>query len=287
MQAPTLNPAFVVFESSASTALECLATPDLGDERVHTARKALKKARAALRLLRPVLDEDAYRAHNRALRDAGRCLSPLRDAHALRVLLDDCEAQDPPSRRVVAALHAALDAELRRRREALVDTAQRRRCAALIEHCRNGMSRRDIAQAGVRSLRRALRAIYRRARKAFVAARRAPATEMLHEWRKQTKYLRTAAQILADAGVRGLRKTVARAARIAELLGDEHDLSVLRGLIDEHGLQAESATLVGRIARYRAKLQKRALELGSRLFETRAGDFGPAPVRFARLRETT
>src|SRR5262245_41791210 len=53
------------------------------DEVVHEARKSLKKVRAALRLVRPVIGEKAYRRENTCFRDAGRPLTEVRDARIL------------------------------------------------------------------------------------------------------------------------------------------------------------------------------------------------------------
>src|SRR6201999_1755839 len=48
-------------------------------EAIHGARKDLKKARAALRLVREELGEDIFKRENVALRDAARLLSASRD----------------------------------------------------------------------------------------------------------------------------------------------------------------------------------------------------------------
>ena len=49
-------------------------------EAVHEARKDLKKLRSALKLVRPVLGEKAYRRENERFRDVARELSDVRDA---------------------------------------------------------------------------------------------------------------------------------------------------------------------------------------------------------------
>jgi len=56
------------------------------DAAVHDARKRLKKARAALRLARPVLGERRFARDNERLRDAGRPLGAVRDAAMLIAL---------------------------------------------------------------------------------------------------------------------------------------------------------------------------------------------------------
>src|SRR6185503_16142962 len=58
-------------------------------EAVHDARKRIKKTRALLRLARPAMRADAFRAYNRELRDQGRALSGTRDADALAETVDE------------------------------------------------------------------------------------------------------------------------------------------------------------------------------------------------------
>src|SRR6478752_7051079 len=55
---------------------------------IHEARKDVKKARALLRLYREPLGRETFRRENRALRDAGRELSSVRDAHVLDATVD-------------------------------------------------------------------------------------------------------------------------------------------------------------------------------------------------------
>ena len=53
-----------------------------GDARIHRARKSMKAARAALRLLRPLLPPLLFQRQNRLLRDAARELGCARDAQS-------------------------------------------------------------------------------------------------------------------------------------------------------------------------------------------------------------
>ena len=68
---------------SIDSAIECLSGPGgISDQAAHAVRKSLKRARAALRLLRPGLGTTFYRRENALLRDVSRRVSPLRDANA-------------------------------------------------------------------------------------------------------------------------------------------------------------------------------------------------------------
>ena len=66
----------------AEKVLEELAEAGDGDlaASIHSARKDLKKLRAAARLIRDELGEKTFRAESRRYRDAGRLLSGSRDA---------------------------------------------------------------------------------------------------------------------------------------------------------------------------------------------------------------
>ena len=53
------------------------------DRAVHTSRKAMKRIRAMLRLVRPAIGDSVYRAENVYLRDTARKLSELRDSRTM------------------------------------------------------------------------------------------------------------------------------------------------------------------------------------------------------------
>jgi len=265
-----VNPAFVALQAETGAALDCLARAPLGAEDVHAARKALKKSRAALRLLRPVLAAGDYREVNVALRDAGRCLSPLRDASMLLQALAAIAADDSVAQHAetVGALRHALGTALAAARDGLSLLQARRRCAALIEAGRQFLARRSVAQAGADAMGRGLGHQYRKARRAFARARADAGTSTLHEWRKQTKYLHNAAALLQRAGAGGVRALSKASGDIAEWLGDDHDFAVLEGLVraDPALSHAGAQALVDAIGRRRGKLQRQALDAGTTLF---------------------
>ena len=78
------NRACKVLQQAIGEALEEVSLPPpISDEAIHDARKALKKARAALRLLQDGMSKTTYQLENSRLRDSGRFLSPFRDAKSL------------------------------------------------------------------------------------------------------------------------------------------------------------------------------------------------------------
>ena len=82
--------------SESKKALACLTEVwPPADARIHDARKRIKRARAALRLLRDALGESVYQRENAALRDAARPLSEVRDAKILIDALDELARRQP------------------------------------------------------------------------------------------------------------------------------------------------------------------------------------------------
>jgi len=76
-------------------AIDTLAS-DQGDEAVHIARKATKRIRAALRLLRGSLGPGKYHRENRGVRDAARPLTAIRDTFMLQRTLRSMTARRHP-----------------------------------------------------------------------------------------------------------------------------------------------------------------------------------------------
>jgi CHAD domain-containing protein len=106
-----------------------------------------------------------------------------------------------------------------------------------------------------------------------------PTDEHLHEWRKRTKELWHALQILRPAAPKRMQARAKQAHRLSDLLGDDHDLAVLREHVATTACPAEDeatrTALLSLIDRRRASLQREALKLGARVYDRR-------PKRFAR-----
>ena len=76
-----------VLNGQFDLAVDALAQSD-SEEGVHEARKALKRLRALVRLIRDEIGDDRYAHVNAELRDAGRSLAAVRDAAAIAVVLE-------------------------------------------------------------------------------------------------------------------------------------------------------------------------------------------------------
>src|SRR5262249_11084909 len=118
---------------------------------------------------------------------------------------------------------------------------------------------------------------YRRAGVAFEKASSDPTVENLHEWRKQAKYLRYQLEVLRPIWPERLEELVNEADRMGDLLGDDHDLAVLRQRLtddpDHYGDKGDQEVLLALIDRRRAELEQGALLLGGRFFQDRRSEF--------------
>lgn len=246
------------------------------DEVVHDLRKRCKRVRALLRLVREDLGEDVYKRENRALRDAARVLSPVRDA----VVLIDVHDQLVDAGAVpVAGFRAELverHHELRREildRDALPEV--RESMAAVVAR----IDTWPLETVEWETLSEGLERVYRRGRKAMAAAYEDPSTERFHDWRKRVRYLRHQLEFLRELWPEVMRGSQKSAHTLTDVLGDVQDLSVL-----EHALEGARAgsghrtdSLSELIASQRELLKARAEPIGLRLY-------AESPSRFiARL----
>ena len=238
---------------------------DLHDN-VHRARKRAKHVRALTRLIRG----SAPRVHgdvNTRVRDAARLVSDLRDSQALIETVDDLE--DDEAVGDVAAVRERLAA----RRDALAADATPavEEALTLLVEVRAGVGHWELPADGVDALLGGFAKTYGRCRKRLDEVRQAPSTDALHEWRKRVKYHRYHVRVLEPVWAAALGTREDELHTLTDLLGDDHDLAVLRGVLEEDPVidRPAARTITGVLDRRRAELQQAALPLGARLFALR------------------
>ena len=255
------------------------------DGAVHETRKAFKRLRALARVSRDALGDEAYRRENTIFRDAGRRLSGTRDAAVLVQTLDGVVARyrEELDDDAFTGLRDALASEAEAASRSLsddriaVDAVQ-----GTLEAARRRVGGWPLPDdGGLAMLEPGFERIYRRGRRALKTARRDPDTETLHELRKRAKDLWHAAQVLRPAAPKAMKKLARRAHALSDLVGDDHDLAVLRAAARErHATLApgELALLERLIARRRARLQRRALAQARRVYARKPAELAK-PVR--------
>jgi CYTH domain-containing protein/CHAD domain-containing protein len=244
---------------------------------VHEVRKRCKSSRGLARLVRPALGDD-FTTFDRLVRDAANELSSLRDAHALLRTFDALAGpegdpvvmavRDRHARIARTAEHAAIssgDARLSTARSLL---AEARRAA-----------RRWRVPDGFAGLDDGILATYRRGRRGLRRASADPTDERLHEWRKAVKYLWYQMQLVHDAAPSVLGPLVDELDRLAETLGDDHDLAVLVHLLSQHPAEYGSPDELDQVC---ALARRRQHELRARAFRSGATIYAESAPTFVR-----
>lgn len=251
----------------------------LSDAGVHDTRKRFKEIRSTLRLVRAELGEKAFQRENRALRDAGRPLSTLRDAKVLVDSLDHLVAYfngriRPKS---VAKLRRRL---VERRRAARQQVVQRdhaiSRVVRDVRAVRNRVDRWPFQHRGWKALEDGVLAVYAGGRNATRQITDRSSDEDLHEWRKRAQYLRYELELLEPIWSDIVTPLADQTHHLTDLLGDDHDLVVLRGIAvecSENGKTNQNALVVALIDERRAKLQEEARLLGAKLYAETPQEF--------------
>jgi CHAD domain-containing protein len=247
---------------------------DQRDEAVHEVRKCFKKVRAVLRLVRPVIGTKTYWAENSCFRDAARPLTCVRDAKILIETLDGLvkHFQEHIDGRAFSDVRKALQENLRAVRKRVLDEQNAfTEVAEVVRQARGRVKSWTDVPNKWSPLGPGLENTYRRARAAFEAAAADPTVETLHEWRKQAKYARYQLEILRPIWPQRLEELANEADQMGELLGDDHDMAVLRQMLsndpDRFGDEGDREMLLALIDRRRAELEQEAMLLGGRFFQ--------------------
>lgn len=245
------------------------------DEEVHAARKCIKKARASLRLLRDVLGTETFQRENQALRDAAHPLSATRDAKVLMDVLDsmaDRHAVDESSA-------TTLRRSLIRKRKRLQGQAAFRSGIVFARQALRAVDRRasrwPLSAGDGTLVIRSLQRVYRGGRRALAAATADRSSELLHEWRKQVKYLWHQLQLFEPLPPE-IQEIAEASHKLSDYLGEDHDLAVLREnvLAKKHLLSRRSLeSTLGNIAKRQLPLERKAFALGRRVFAGKPATF--------------
>jgi len=240
-----------------------------GDTPVHEMRKHLKKARAALRLVRNEIGRGLFREQDRALRDVGRLTSEIRDAEVRLQTVHQLQGiTEYHGRNGYGKLEAMLTLELENFVAAFAEWQTQARSA--IDHW-------TLDQFTSRQLCRAVQATYKQARNALATAAANPTAESFHAFRTQAKRLWYQLRILRPINPVVLKALSDDLRSLGDLLGRAHDLDFLGArLRTESGRskwQREGQKLLGVIEVGQTDLQRSAEDLAEHFFSERPRDF--------------
>lgn len=262
------------------------------DDAIHEMRKASKRLRALLRMVRPSIGEKAYRAENAVLRDAAARVSGVRDG---AVMVD---AVQRIRSRYGHLLAPSVFGDLEKR---LVGRHQRMASRVLeddetIHHLVTVLYRarsrytawpvdsndprfgNKVIPNGFRAIGPGIVTTYSRGRREMRVAYARPAAEHFHAWRKRVKYLRHQMEIFTPVWPEVIGGLASSLSSLGDVLGDEHDQSEmvrlvasLPELVDDPD---ERSLLIALSQQRQRELQAAARVMGARVFAEEPDQFG-------------
>jgi CHAD domain-containing protein len=248
------------------------------DEAIHEARKNLKKIRGLLRLMRPELGE-IYRRENIFFREAGRQLSPFRDAGAMLETFDALRVK------YRGEMGPGRLASIRRRLVARKKQAEKQDSlekvligmAIVLRGSANRVGTWPLAADGFAAIAPGFEATFRRGRRALARVRKRPLPENFHEWRKRVKDHWYHVRLLQGAWDGTMPAYERRLKDLETWLGEDRNLVVLQEKVMAepgfYGQEAEIASFVSLVGRYGKELRSDALALGARIYNEKPGPF--------------
>jgi CHAD domain-containing protein len=263
---------------------------DAFGEAVHTTRKSTKKIRALLRLVRYEIGEKVYHFENQAMRDTARMLTGVRSAAVMTNALDNLELLYGSflAEGTFEEAHERLEANRARvETRAMEDLELVPRVVANLERAHSRYTSwptdshaREVYGTGIRdrysSIGPGLKATYRRGRSEMVMAYHNPSPANFHRWRKRVKYLKHQMEIMTPLWPEVVLGMAITLDRMAELLGEDHDLvDLLQSLTERPELcpkPIERSLLRALAEQRRSDVQTASRILGRRIYaESPAG----------------
>jgi CHAD domain-containing protein len=247
------------------------------DTPVHETRTHLKKARAALRLVKKEIGRGLFKRQDHCLRNVGRLISEIRDAEVrLETVRQLQELRGRQKRRNYRTVEEMLTLELANFIAAFADWQTQ--AIPMLESVCHEVDRWPVDQLNCQQLRCAVQQTYRLGRKALAKARATSAAEDFHTFRSEAKQLWYQLRVLRSTNPVVLKNLADELRAVGGLLGRAHDLSFLGDRLDqERGTSRfgrEGRQLLALIESSGSDLQRAAAELAERFFAERPRDFG-------------
>lgn len=234
---------------------------------VHDFRKAMKRWRSFLRLLRPFLGDEGRRMQTEAAALA-RSLAGARDARTVLDALNDMnKGEQKLTPRSLATITARLES-LRASAEGSTVTAEARaRIDAILAAAGESVKFWPLATLGYKEMATELAEGYRRAREALPRDWMAADSETLHDLRKRVVVHRYQMEIIEPLWPRFGQFWVGEMQRLRERLGHHQDLIIFSQLTAPHQALAHwRSRLTPLIAARRADHVHAAERISARLF---------------------
>ena len=232
---------------------------------VHEVRKHLKKLRAAMRLTVGEVGKNRRAREDRCMREIGRLVSDLRDAHVrlqtLIQLRDHASQQFPRIEELLSMERESFSAAF---------AGWQKQAIPKLERAGERLLKWPLAEITWKQICGVVAKTYRRGQNRLAKALKKRDPESFHVWRMSVKELWYQLRVLRPLNRVVLKEIASDAKTLGELLGRAHDFAFLLARLDkERGDQAlyDELTQLQKLIRKRGKrLHRDALELGRRFY---------------------
>jgi len=236
-----------VARKEADVALAVIAhAHPLSEPNVHALRKSLKRLRALMKLV-----EDPRR---KRLRRSGLALASLRDVDVARSTLRALVSEEP--RLVPPQTFTEINQQLRNlhrvRSKACVEDRTLKKVEKAVRRAASRLAGWRPAAREFGSCRPGLIRAHRRCRRALLRAASSGLDIDFHEWRKRLSVVRDHLVLIAPPGSEVHAEAMALD-RAVTSLGDDHNLVVLREILERLATDQRPAIDLGRVQRSLAK----------------------------------
>ena len=250
------------------------------EEDIHAVRTTVKRVRAILRLVQHTIGNATFRKENQRLQQTAQLLAPMRDAaiglHTLRGLAST--ARRKQKRKDVSIVHDRFAKHVPSPHAVPQEGVMRATVRALEAH-RRRLWKLRIISADWCAMGMGLEKVYGACRRRMKRAFSEGDDDSFHRWRIRLKNLYYELQFLNPICSRRLRLMTARLKKLETMIGDDHDIAVLKASLQKTPEHFGGGPVVERVLR---QLKERSQKLRRAMRPLAATVLDEEPDRFAR-----
>jgi len=253
--------------------------PENIDRSVHEIRKALKRVRAVLRLVRWDIGEELYQSENMRFRDLSRQLSEIRDYHVVISYLaenfeaDELKIPEEGFIRLVNHLNTKKEVELKR----LITNQTLESISEQMELAISDLDDYPFEFLGPHTIRQGVTNIYNQCLSKMSETQLKLDDHPLHELRKRVKYLLNQMNLMQEVWPDFFITYSTSLKNASDLLGDDHNfaetISLINGLPESVIAADNKNSLIGGFNTEREHIHRELWPLLGKLFTEDAKSF--------------
>lgn len=247
------------------------------NEAIHNARKRVKKVRAIAHLVSKDHGRHLKRSRHE-LRAVNHRLSAVRDAEATLEILEAIRGHAPTA--VSEHTFARVRRMLIGHKNELIRAARHdrtfERAAKDLRQLQKQSKRWRTRHDDFAAIARGMRSTHRRGRAAMARALETRLDDAFHQWRKAIKTLWYELRLLEACGAERIQKDIAALDAAEVLLGDDHNVTVLRSRLTRAATtlpQPDIEALRAAATHFQDELRRRAIAKARPIFRTASKEY--------------